>query len=338
MRPCLILSAILLCLLSNGSVSAMEAVGFRQLSLADTDVMIWYPTQDQAPISTVGENRVFYGVNVIENASVTDTDLPLVILSHGYSGLWRNQAWLAAYLAKAGFIAVSFNHAGTSFPDMNPQWARNLAQRPKQVSAIISALLAHQTFGPRLDTTRISVIGHSLGASTALFLAGGIFDPSRLLNACGNSHDKMVCEVYRKGGLAQDMVSVEARDPRISSIVMLDMEGIQAFTPDSLSTISIPVLALVSGVEDPVLPLAWEGRQQASLLPTKTSRYSEIIGATHFSFMSLCKPGAIELLEEEDYVCTGETAPRDMLHQQIAQTIITFLTSGKQMVSALQAL
>ncbi|EGJ20323.1 hypothetical protein RSWS8N_19224 [Cereibacter sphaeroides WS8N] len=41
----------------------------------------------------------------------------MVLLSHGYSGLWRNQAWLAEKLAHAGFIAVAFNQPGTTFGD-----------------------------------------------------------------------------------------------------------------------------------------------------------------------------------------------------------------------------
>ena len=331
------LCAFLFCSLTTGLAMAEEMVGFRQPSLADGPVMIWYPTEQTAPISKVAENKVFFGVEVVADAPVSSGNHPLVILSHGYSGLWRNQAWLADYLARAGYVVAAFDHAGTSYSNMDPSWANKLARRPHQISEILTALLANETVGGRIDHSRISVIGHSLGGSSALFLAGGIFEPARLIEACGDDTDKLLCKLYRAGGLSKDMEAVSAHDQRISSIVLLDMEGVRAFTPESLGAINIPVLALVSGVEDPALPLHWEGRQQAALLPTSISRYSEIVGATHFSFMSLCKPGAIEMLEEEAFVCKGETAPREQLHQQIAQTVITFLNSGRQMVSALQA-
>ena len=337
MRLILSLLAILFFSHSGTAAPTDHMTGFRQISLAGSDVMMWYPTDQTAPITKVAENKVFFGVDVIKQAPIADAPHPLVILSHGYSGLWRNQAWLAGHLARAGYVVASFNHSGTSFPDMNPSWAKDLTERPHQVSRILSALLQDPFFGSTIDQSRFSVIGHSLGGSTALLLAGGTFSPSRLLDACGDDTSKMVCTVYRKGGLTQSMAPVSARDERVSSVVLLDMEGIHAFTPDSLASIEIPLLALASGVEDPALPIDWESRQQAALLPTSVSRYAEVIGATHFSFMSRCKPGASALLEQDAYVCEGETAPREQLHQQIAQTILTFLRSGKHLVSALQA-
>lgn len=128
---------------------------------------------------------------------------------------------------------------------------------------MLDAVLEDPQLGPRADQERISVIGHSLGGSTALLLSGGVFDPPQLVEACGDDTRKLLCIVYRAGGLSKTMAPVTARDPRISAAVLLDMEGIHAFTPASLAQLAVPVLALVSGVEDPALPLGWEGRTQA---------------------------------------------------------------------------
>ena len=210
------------------------------------------------------------------------------------------------------------------------------AARPQQVSRVLDALLADPELGHRIDRKRISVIGHSLGGSTALLLAGGVFDPPRLVQACGDDTRKILCNVYHQGGLTANMPPVSARDPRISAAVLLDMEGIRGFTPESLAGLSVPTLALVSGVEDPALPLNWEGRAQAARLSAATSRYAEIVGATHFSFMSTCMPGATKVLKADAYVCEGETVPRPELHAEIAQMIIHFLMSDTRLVSALQ--
>lgn len=315
---------------------APSPVGFRVLEVPGIEAVAWYPTTRSAPVTTVAGNKVFVGVPVVRDAPISGTEHPVALLSHGYSGLWRNQAWLAERLARAGFIAVAFNQPGTTFGDMHPNWATNLAARPQQVSRVLDTVLADPQLGPSIDGKRISVIGHSLGGSTALLLSGGVFDPSLLVEACGDGTDKLLCAVYREGGLTEAMAPVTAQDPRISAAVLLDMEGIHAFTQDSLAQLAVPVLALVSGVEDPALPLGWEGRTQAARLPATTSRYAEIPGATHFSFMSTCTENAAQLLGEEAFVCEGETAPRPELHAEITRMVLNFLRNGKHLASALQ--
>ena len=316
---------------------APSPVGFRTLDVPGIETVVWYPTKQSAPVTMVADNRVFDGVPVVRNAAIAGTARPVALLSHGYSGLWRNQAWLAARLARAGVIAVAVNHPGTTFGDMDPDWAMDLDARPQQVSRVLDALLADPQLGPRIDHQRISVIGHSLGGSTALLLSGGVFDPALLVDACGDDTRKLLCTLYLAGGLRQEMAPVSARDPRISAAVLLDMEGIHAFPRDSLAQLAVPVLALVSGVEDPALPLGWEGRTQAARLPAAISRYAEIPGATHFSFMSTCKEGAVQLLGEEAFVCEGETAPRPDLHAEMARMVLNFLRNGKNLAFALQS-
>lgn len=319
------------------SAQVIHSVGFRNLAVPGIEAVVWYPTATSEPVTIVAGNPVFVGVPVVKDAPIEAGPHPVALLSHGFSGLWRNQAWLAEQLAQDGYIAVSLNHPGTTFSDMDPAWATHLADRPQQVSRVLDALLAESTFGPQIDQKQIAVIGHSLGGSTALMLAGAVFGPALMQDACADDTTKIVCMVYRIGGMTVATPPVSARDPRISAAVLLDMEGIRGFTPESLSKLSIPVLALVSGVEDPALPLAWEGRMQSILLPTAMTRYLEIIGATHFSFMSECKPDAAAKLAADAYVCIGETAPRADLHTEIAQTVIRFLGSDTHLVSALQS-
>ncbi|TMV88346.1 alpha/beta fold hydrolase [Thioclava sp. BHET1] len=332
------LALLILTLAVAAAASADPApVGFRTLVVPGIKAVVWYPTKQSAPVTTVAGNKVFVGVPVVMDAPISGADQPVALLSHGYSGLWRNQAWLAERLARAGFIAVALDQPGTTFGDLDPAWATHLTERPHQVSRVLDAVLADPKLGPRIDRKRISVIGHSLGGSTALFLAGGRFDPPLLLKACGNDTAKIVCNVYRKGGLTATMAPVSARDPRISAAVLLDMEGIHAFTPDGLARLPVPVLALVSGVEDPALPLGWEGRTQAALLPPATSRYAEIVGATHFSFMSTCKPGATKMLKQDAFVCEGETVPRPELHAEITRMVLNFLRTDRRLAFALQS-
>jgi predicted dienelactone hydrolase len=324
-----------------GAVAASDGplpVGAGTLDLPGIETVVLYPTSSAAPTSLLADNPVFVGVPVVRDGAVAAGVHPVALLSHGYSGLWRNQIWLAEELARAGYIAVLPSHPGTTFGDMDPSWALHPADRPQQMSRVLDGLLADAEFAAHIDASRISVIGHSLGGSTALMMAGGEFSGPRLMEACGGSTDKLVCLLYRNGGAGQSTTPASARDPRITAAVLLDMEGIQGFTPESLADLSIPVLALAAGIEDPRLPLGWESRMQSQRLPAATSRYAEMIGATHFTFMSECKPGAEEILEEDAYICQGETAPRATLHQEIAAIILRFLNAGTQLESALQSL
>lgn len=69
----------------------------------------------------------------------------------------------------------------------------------------------------------------------------------------------------------------------------------------------------------------------AKRLPPASSRYVEISDASHFSFLSVCKPGAHAMLEEDvpgdGIICQdGDSArPRQVIQQQITSQIAEFL-------------
>ena len=60
------------------------------------DVAVWYPVDDHGNDSgrmiLFAENPVFYGFNVLENASVAAGRHPLVMLSHGMGGRLQSLA------------------------------------------------------------------------------------------------------------------------------------------------------------------------------------------------------------------------------------------------------
>lgn len=60
-----------------------------------------------------------------------------------------------------------------------------------------------------------------------------------------------------------------------------------------------PTLVLAAGVDIGDLPQAEESGFLADYLPRDMHQYHVYEDATHFSFMQLCKEGAIELIEEE---------------------------------------
>ena len=90
-----------------------DAIGVRDIKVAQSasglalNAVVWYPTVEDGKTETVGENPAFLGIPAIRNASPDAGSHPLVVLSHGYGGSWRNLNWLAGELATKGYIVAA---------------------------------------------------------------------------------------------------------------------------------------------------------------------------------------------------------------------------------------
>ncbi len=90
---------------------------------------------------------------------------------------------------------------------------------------------------------------------------------------------------------------------------------------------------IAAGVPSHDLPAELESANLSKRLPSATSRYVEISDASHFSFLSICKPGAEVMLEEDvpgdGIICRdGDNGrPREVIQQQITSLIAEFLQS-----------
>src|SRR5471032_56945 len=78
-------------------VSAADSVGFRQTTLDQTSprplhVSVWYPVtpSPKQTIEKIGDDAVFVGFDGVKNAQPKLGTYPLIMLSHGFRGNWRN--------------------------------------------------------------------------------------------------------------------------------------------------------------------------------------------------------------------------------------------------------
>lgn len=333
-----------------GPAAQAGSIGFKEIELPDPagrrplHVSMWYPTDDLGSPVIVGQNSAFVGLSVVRTTEIEAGPHPLVLLSHGFGGSWRNLSWLAGELVQHGYVVAAPDHPGTTFFDRRPQEAARLWERPRDLSRVLDALTEDTKLLGAIDARRIVAIGHSLGGWTVLELAGGRFDARRLTPDCDKTTDRVKCKLFAELGIGPDIgnaseLGQDLSDPRLDAVVSLDLGLATGFTPESLAAIRLPVLVIAAS-EDFDKETATKAEVAATRtdsaliskhLPPSMSTYDEIPGALHFSFLQICRPGAVELIEEETpgdgIVCRdAEGYSRSAIHQQVAGAIIAFLT------------
>ena len=332
LRPSL--AAVVLLLVAAVTAQA-DATGFRQIAIGEDgprplNVTLWYPTADTAPTEAVGENPAFVGIQAIPGAAPEPGAHPLVVLSHGYGGNWRNLNWLAGLLAGQGYAVAAPDHPGTTTFNRDPEQAAMLWQRPRDLSRTIDAVLADPALAGPVDAGRIAAIGHSLGGWTVTALAGGRFDPALFARDCAVHSNLRACALSDELGLADPALGQDLRDPRVKSFVSLDLGLARGFTAESLAAVQVPALLFGAGVDIGDMPAELETGWLADHLPAATTRVVTVPDALHFSFMQVCKPDGAALIEAEapgeGIVCRDAgSRSRTAIHAEIAATISGFL-------------
>lgn len=334
--------ALFLLCLATPAFADERSVGFTTTTLpaAQTnralEMVVWYPAATTAQPQLIADNAVFIGALAVPDAPPASGDHPLVVLSHGYGGNWGKQVWLASALAHKGYIVAAVNHPGTTTQDRSPQNAAQLWLRPADLSRAIDAVLAQPKQFGAVAKNQIAAVGHSLGGWTVLEIAGARFDPDLFSRDC-DVHPKLGgCIGYREmnpagtpDGKAQ--LAADLRDKRVTAIVSLDLGLSRGMTDASLAALQVPTLVIAGGVPTEDMDFNLESADLAKRLPEASTQYVKIDDATHFSFMPICKPGGMALVEEsspgDGMICRdGEGArPRAVIQQQVIALISEFL-------------
>lgn len=312
-------------------------VGFREIHYGEEDgrplnIAIWYPTTNQQKTVFIGDNVVFYGSEVVPNAiPINDSrKLPLIVVSHGYGGSWQNLSWLAYELAGKGYIIAAPNHPGTTFFNKDINQSRKLWLRPEDLSKTIDILKEDKLLANHIDMNKISAIGHSLGGWTVIALSGARFDIDLFKEDCTENSQLKACQLVNELGLDNPKLTQSMLDSRIKSFISLDAGLVRGFTPESLKNINIPSLIIGAGVDVGDMNVELESGYLRRFLLKSLSTYTVIPDAMHFSFIQVCKPQAIEILEQEakgeSIICKdGGERTRTEIHDEIINQITTFL-------------
>ena len=174
-------------------------------------VEVWYPTS-AGPDAPVADYEITAGGFTLvtlpsPNGTVRDGPLdlrgaphPVVVFSHGFSGVRQQSVYLCEYLASHGFVVAAPDHVGNTFTNMGAPAIESARVRPIDVGRTLDALLAKADGWPdellafAADPERIGVAGHSFGGFTTFRVAGASIDVSQGDEICGANPDQLVCE------------------------------------------------------------------------------------------------------------------------------------------------
>lgn len=336
------IAAFLLAAFAALAPAAASEAGLRPISIPDPAGIrplrgyLWYPTDVADPPHEALGNAVFRGVRVIEEAPPAAGRFPLLVLSHGMYGNARNQAWLAAALARRGFVVAAIDHPGTSSFARDPDAARTLWERPRDITRVIDHLLAAPD--PAIDPQRIVMAGHSLGGFTALLLAGARYDAARVDGLCAADPQDLICRIMRGWHVAEtpaDRSAMEGdlSDPRIRAFAVFDLGATQSFSPESLAGIDRPLLVIGAprDVEGTGLDLDVESRALVARLAHAPVTYLEPATLSHFDFLGECTETGLARLRKDEpddaFVCLEGTDARRAEHEEIIEVVATFFAA-----------
>ncbi len=278
---------------------------------------IWYPSDEKAA-ATIGGNPVFEGVSATRDAQFSKGALPLVVVSHGgLRSATDSGAWLSSSIAQAGYVVVELNGPR---PDDAAIALNEIWQRPQDIHRAIDLVQADATWGPRIDESKVSVVGFALGATAALSVAGAKMDVDEYMRSCatGSESEGPDCGWYAAQGVTLSETSQEglaglARDPRVTSVIAINPEY-----PAVLGSIAEDVGALRIYLGTPEEAAGGDQADRSVVIPD----------ASIFDAFAICTPAGPDILAAEDgdsSICGVSAATRESIHLETAQAVISFL-------------
>jgi predicted dienelactone hydrolase len=286
-------------------------VGCRALDVADVvqgariPVWVLYPARAPERPEQFGP----YSLAVATDAPAEGERLPLVVISHGNNGSPWTYRGMAAHLARAGFVVALLEHPGNSRSDGSLAGTpANLENRPRHVRLVLDALFADEHLGKRLSPAGVGVIGHSIGAYTALAVAGG--RPSALPHETPDRRARAIPVV---------------RDPRVRALVLLAPASVWLMGEGALADVDLPIL-MRAGELDAHAPALHADIIRRGVANPGRIDHRVVPGAGHFSFQSPFPPA----MTRPDFPPSQDPAGFDRLAFQpiLHAEILTFLRAS----------
>lgn len=157
---------------------------------------IYYPTLSKDKSALIGDNPVFIGVEIKENASIIDSKFPLIVLVHGSGGNNTNLNYLVEALVSKGIIVVAANYPGSATGNSVPSETVQAWIQNEDVTFLLDEVLKDKQINKNILTDSIGIMGHSKGAYTSIAKAGGKLKLDKFINYCTTDPQVLDCVFY----------------------------------------------------------------------------------------------------------------------------------------------
>ncbi|MXN79032.1 dienelactone hydrolase [Burkholderia sp. 4701] len=311
MRP---LKYILAATLGLSAVLA-QAAGFRMLDIpADRDGpvltgAVWYPCTQPPGSVKLG----FHIMSVAKDCPIAGGNLPLVVVSHGWSGSFLSHRDTAETLADAGFVVAAIDHGDSATNERRNGDFSVLIERPTDIRRVIDFMVGPWSGASRIDAERVGFFGFSRGGYTGLVAIGA--NPA--FGAAQRSCDGKNAPICERLGRGEPPALVH--DPRIKAAVIADPLSV-FFTAGSLTNVKVPVqLWRSERGGDGVTPESVAAIARA--LPAG-AEFHTVANSQHFDFLAPCPAERVKRAPE---ICSDPPSfDRVAFHKELDADVLAF--------------
>lgn len=276
--------------LSFGAGASQAGLGHLSVPGLPTDpepivVALYYPTEAAERSIAMGP----FSAHVAMGGAPAPQVKGLILLSHGNAGSELAHGSLAEALARDGYLVAALRHPGDNWQDsslLSKGAARYFADRPRQASRVIDALLSDPGWKDRIASDakgpRIGAVGHSAGGYTVLALAGAQPELPRVRAHCSQegAEDPIFCGMASRSPVA-DSALPPLVDPRVRAVVAMAPVGV-VFAASSLAAMKLPT-RVYAGEQDTFLVPRFHARWIAKNAPGVDLRM--VPNASHWAFI-----------------------------------------------------
>ena len=174
----------------------IPSVGFKEIIQDGVAVGIWCPSGGPITRKTLGPFDVSYA----DNGNPLNGFYPIVLISHGIGGQYRNHHLTATRLVQDGNVVIAPTHARDLQVNRSATISR-MEFRQHDLTAALVAVTSDPLISRVVNLEKVRAVGYSLGSASVLIASGARFDTQKLVTHCDkhSSEDRNFCSWVTPG-------------------------------------------------------------------------------------------------------------------------------------------